>query len=33
MAGAVVAALPVVLLFLFLQRGFLESLSGLSGLK
>jgi multiple sugar transport system permease protein len=33
MAGAVVAALPVVLLFLFLQRRFLESLSGLSGLK
>jgi multiple sugar transport system permease protein len=33
MAGAVVAALPVVLLFLFLQRRFLESLSGLSGIK
>jgi multiple sugar transport system permease protein len=33
MAGAVVAALPVVVLFLALQRRFLESLAGLSGLK
>jgi multiple sugar transport system permease protein len=33
MAGAVVAALPVVILFLGLQRRFLESLGGLSGLK
>lgn len=33
MAGSVVAALPVVLLFLALQRRFLESLGGLSGLK
>jgi multiple sugar transport system permease protein len=33
MAGAVVAALPVVLLFLVLQRRFLESLGGLSGIK
>jgi multiple sugar transport system permease protein len=33
MAGSVVAALPVVLLFLVLQRRFLESLGGLSGIK
>ena len=33
MAGSVVAALPVVVLFIALQRRFLESLGGLSGLK
>lgn len=33
MAGAVVAALPVVLLFLAMQRRFLEGMAGLSGLK
>lgn len=33
MAGSVVAAAPVVVLFLALQRRFLESLGGLSGLK
>ena len=33
MAGSVVAALPVVVLFLALQRRFLESLGGLSGIK
>jgi multiple sugar transport system permease protein len=33
MAAAVVAALPVVLLFLALQRRFLESMGGISGLK
>jgi len=33
MAGSVVAALPVVMLFLVMQRRFLESLSGLSGIK
>ena len=33
MAGAVVAALPVVLLFLLLQRKFFEAQGGLSGLK
>lgn len=33
MAGSVVAAAPVVLLFLALQRRFLEGMAGLSGLK
>jgi multiple sugar transport system permease protein len=33
MAGAVVAALPVVLLFLVLQRRFFAAMGGLSGLK
>ncbi len=33
MAGAVVAALPLVLLFLVMQRRFLEGMAGLSGLK
>ena len=33
MAGSVVAALPVVVLFLAMQRRFLESLAGLSGIK
>lgn len=33
MAGAVVAALPLVLLFLAMQRHLLEGLAGLSGLK
>ncbi len=33
MAGAVVAALPVVLLFLVLQRKFFQAMGGLSGLK
>jgi multiple sugar transport system permease protein len=33
MAGGVVAALPVVVLFLVMQRRFLESLAGLSGIK
>jgi multiple sugar transport system permease protein len=33
MAGAVVAALPVVLLFLLLQRKFFEAMGGLAGLK
>lgn len=33
MAGAVVAVLPVILLFLAMQRRFLEGMAGLSGLK
>ena len=33
MAGAVVAALPLVVLFLVMQRHFLEGMAGLSGLK
>lgn len=33
MAGAVVAAMPLVLLFLVMQRRFLEGMAGLSGLK
>jgi multiple sugar transport system permease protein len=33
MAGSVVAAAPVVLLFLALQRRFLQGIAGLSGLK
>ena len=33
MTGAVVAALPLVLLFLVMQRRFLEGMAGLSGLK
>lgn len=33
MAGAVVAVLPVVILFLAMQRRFLEGMAGLSGLK
>ena len=33
MAGAVVAVLPVVILFLAMQRKFLESMAGLSGIK
>ncbi|MGH2561111.1 MAG: carbohydrate ABC transporter permease [Thermomicrobiales bacterium] len=33
MAGAVVAALPVVILFLVLQRRFFVAMGGLSGLK
>lgn len=33
MAGAVVAAAPVVVVFLALQRRFLEGMAGLSGLK
>lgn len=33
MAGAVVAALPVVLLFIALQRKFFAAMGGLSGLK
>jgi len=33
MAGAVVAATPVVLLFLLMQGRFLESMAGLSGLR
>jgi multiple sugar transport system permease protein len=33
MAGAVVAALPLVILFLVMQRHFLEGMAGLSGLK
>ena len=33
MAGAVVAALPLVIMFLLLQRRFLEGMAGLSGLK
>lgn len=33
MAGAVVAVLPVIILFLAMQRRFLEGMAGLSGLK
>jgi multiple sugar transport system permease protein len=33
MAGSVIAALPVVILFLGMQRRFLESLGALSGIK
>ncbi len=33
MAGAVVAVLPVMLLFLLMQRQFLEGMAGLSGGK
>jgi len=33
MAGAVVAVLPVILLFLLMQRQFLEGMAGLSGVK
>lgn len=33
MAGAVVAVLPVIVLFLAMQRRFLEGMAGLSGLK
>lgn len=33
MAGSVVAAAPVILVFLLLQRRFLEGMAGLSGLK
>jgi multiple sugar transport system permease protein len=33
MAGSVVAALPLILLFLVMQRRFLEGMAGLSGLK
>jgi len=33
MTGAVVATLPLVLLFLVMQRRFLEGMAGLSGLK
>jgi multiple sugar transport system permease protein len=33
MAGAVVAALPVVVLFMLLQRRFFSAMGGLSGLK
>lgn len=33
MAGAVIAVLPVVILFLAMQRRFLEGMAGLSGLK
>jgi len=33
MAGAVVAVLPVILLFLSMQRRFLEGMAGLSGIK
>ncbi len=33
MAGSVIAAAPVVLLFLTLQRRFLQGMAGLSGLK
>jgi multiple sugar transport system permease protein len=33
MAGAVVAVLPVMILFLAMQRRFLEGMAGLSGLK
>lgn len=33
MAGSVIAALPVILVFLALQRRFLQGMAGLSGLK
>ncbi len=33
MAGSVVAAAPVVLVFLAVQRRFLQGMAGLSGLK
>ena len=33
MAGAVVAATPLVILFIMMQRRFLEGMAGLSGLK
>ena len=33
MAGAVIAALPLVTIFLTMQRRFLEGMAGLSGLK
>ncbi len=33
MTGAVIAALPLVILFLSMQRRFLEGMAGLSGLK
>ena len=33
MAGSVIAAAPVVIVFLALQRRFLEGMAGLSGLK
>ena len=33
MAGAVIAALPLIILFLVMQLRFLEGMAGLSGLK
>ena len=33
MAGSVIAATPVVIIFLLLQRRFLQGMAGLSGLK